>query len=86
MSRKSSNKFVLNTKLEGSTVDKVKQVEDLELLNSEGEVIKTLRPSGLALINGHDYDVVSHGEFIAKGEKIVVDKIEGNKIYCRRKN
>lgn len=86
MSRKSASRFILDTKLEGGSIDKKTQTKDMSILGAEGLVLKPLRPSGLALINGDNYDVISYGEFIAKGEKIIVDKIEGNKIYCRRKN
>lgn len=84
MSKKTMKKLVLDTKLLGTSVDEKKQEEDSKLLGLEGKVIKPLRPSGLALINGKTYDVMSNGEFIAVGEKIVVDKLDGNKIYCRR--
>ncbi len=84
MSKKITKKLVLDTKLLGTSVDEKKQEEDSKLLGLEGKVIKPLRPSGLALINGKTYDVMSNGEFIAVGEKIVVDKLDGNKIYCRR--
>lgn len=86
MSKKTMKKLVLDTKLLGTSVDEKKQEEDSKLLGLEGKVIKPLRPSGLALINGKTYDVMSNGEFIAVGEKIVVDKLDGNKIYCRREN
>lgn len=85
MSRSSVNKMILHTKLEGTGLDKKTRIEDQEILGMNGEVIKPLRPSGLAQINGKSYQVLSYGEFINKGEHIVVDKIEGNKIYCRRK-
>lgn len=84
MSKKTTKKLVLDTKILGTSVDEKKQEEDSKLLGLEGKVIKPLRPSGLALINGKTYDVMSNGEFIAVGEKIVVDKLDGNKIYCRR--
>lgn len=85
MSRRSSSKLVLNTKLVVNTVDDKTHTRELVIVGLEGIVVKPLRPSGLALINGDNYDVISYGEFIAKGDIIVVDKIEGNKIYCRRK-
>ncbi len=56
-----------------------------DLIGKEGLVEKDLRPSGEAIIDGSHYDVISYGEFIGKGEAITVVKIEGNKIYCRRK-
>lgn len=80
MSKRASSKFVLHEqgKRDPSSISE-------DLLGQEGLVEKALRPSGEAIIAGEHYDVISYGEFIGKGEKIIVIKIEGNKIYCRRK-
>lgn len=79
MGKKATNKFVL--KEDGKRAYSI----NLNLLGQEGVVEKDLRPSGEAIISDGHYDVISYGEFIGKGEAIVVVKIEGNKIYCRRK-
>ncbi len=40
-----------------------------------------LRPSGRAVFRGQAYDVMSSGEFITKGKKIKIIRIEGNKVF-----
>ncbi len=45
-----------------------------------GEVIATLRPAGKVLINNQIYDAISMGAFIEKGEKIVVDHLDGSSL------
>lgn len=80
MGRKAADRFVLREGGEG-----VHKYLESDLLGSSGIVAKDLRPSGEALIGGKYYDVMSYGEYIEKGESIVVVKIEANKIYCRRK-
>ncbi|MGE3800741.1 MAG: nodulation protein NfeD [Candidatus Kapaibacterium sp.] len=54
------------------------------LLGEFGSAVTTLRPAGVAMVNGEQYDVVSDGEFITAGEPIQVVYIEGRKIVVRR--
>lgn len=84
LSKNSVNKLVLDTQLDFSSADLKSEPKIHSLVGKQGYVIKPLRPSGLAIIDGDNYDVISFGEFIPKGETIVVVKIEGNNIYCRR--
>ena len=51
------------------------------LLGKQGLALTTLRPSGTALIEGKRYDVSSLGDFLPKDSKIVVAKVEGNKLF-----
>ncbi len=46
--------------------------------------ITTLRPAGKAKINGQMMDVMSEGDFIKKGDKIKILKVEGNRILVRK--
>jgi len=55
-----------------------------ELIGKEGVVITTLRPAGTIEIDGKKYDALSLGEFIEKGEKIKVIKVEGGKIIVEK--
>ena len=58
--------------------------EDLEFfLDREGDVITTLRPAGTADFDGIKLDVVSQGEFISKGARIRVIKVEGRRIVVK---
>lgn len=77
------DKIVLNTKQEGSsgyssTIDK------RSYLDKEGTVLTNLRPSGTIVVNDDRLDAVTEGQFIAKGEKIKVIKIEGSKVIVRK--
>jgi len=48
-----------------------------------GTSLTTLRPAGMALINGIKYDVISQGDFITKDMPVKVISVEGNKIIVR---
>jgi membrane-bound ClpP family serine protease len=55
--------------------------ENLEsFLGKEGEAITVLRPAGVAEIEGARVDVVSQSEFLPKGTKIKVVKVEGRRV------
>ncbi len=57
------------------------QSPDLEgYLGKEGVTLTDLRPAGIARIDGRRLDVVSRGEYIGKGVKIVVSAVRGNQI------
>ncbi len=51
-----------------------------------GEVTKPLRPSGLAVFGDRELDVVADGEFLAAGEKVVVMRIDGNRIVVAKES
>ncbi len=55
-----------------------------ELLGLQGVTLSICRPSGKAKIGTERYDVVSEGDFIEKGEQIIVKKVEGNKIVIKK--
>lgn len=54
------------------------------LLGEEGEALTTLRPAGMALLGQERVDVITEGEYIGAGERVVVVRIEGRKIVVRR--
>lgn len=51
----------------------------------EGITSSRLAPMGKAIINGEFYEVSSSGAFIDQQTKIVVEKIDKNKIYVKLK-
>ncbi|GAB4301011.1 MAG: NfeD family protein [Ignavibacteriaceae bacterium] len=55
-----------------------------ELVGQEGIALTTLRPAGTAEINGERYDVMADSEYIEKGDRIKVKKVEGIKILVRK--
>lgn len=67
-----------------STEDGYNAIEDFKkYIGKEGTVQTTLRPTGMAEIDGERVNVVSDGEYIATGSKIYVDRVEGAKIIVR---
>ena len=54
-------------------------------LGQEGETVTDLHPGGMARFDGKRLDVVSRGEYIEKGTKVVVWKVTGNQIIVRKK-
>ena len=76
--------LVLNTQVNKKSGLNAKS-EFNHLLGKEGWVVKPLRPSGIIEVEGQEYDALSFGNFISQGEQVVVDKIDGSKIFCRRK-
>lgn len=64
-----------------------KSTEDYsDFLGKKGTVITTLRPSGMVDIDGQKVDVVSEGDFIEKGQNVIVTKIEGSRIIVKKIN
>ncbi len=59
--------------------------ENETLLNKEGITETKLRPIGKAIFSEKRYDVTTMGEFISKEQKIIVIKIEGNRIVVASK-
>lgn len=59
--------------------------EDLsKYLGRTGETETVLRPAGIAVIDGERVNVVSRGEFIGKGDMVVVEKVEGVRVMVRK--
>jgi membrane-bound serine protease (ClpP class) len=54
------------------------------LLGMEGVTLSMLRPSGTAQIGDRRVDVVTEGEFIPKGTKVKVIKVEGFRVVVAR--
>jgi membrane-bound ClpP family serine protease len=50
-----------------------------------GKAISRLVPGGKAIINGEFYEVRTQGNFIDQETDIVVERIDHNKIYVKRK-
>lgn len=56
-----------------------------ELEGKEGVAVTNLRPSGTIKISNRRIDVVSRGDFIEKGQTVVVSKVEGSRVLVRKK-
>lgn len=57
---------------------------DLTLVGQDGVVEATLRPAGMARIDGRRVDVISRGERIETGEPVRVVEVEGNRVVVAR--
>ncbi len=55
-----------------------------DLLGKSGTTVTSLRPAGMALIDGKKVDVVSVGDFIDKEEPVTVVEVSGNRVVVRR--
>lgn len=60
------------------------QPDYAELVGLNGTALTTLRPAGVVDLDGERYDVVTGGEFITAGEKVIVTYVEGRKIVVQR--
>jgi membrane-bound serine protease (ClpP class) len=54
------------------------------LAGREGVAVTTLRPSGMARIEGVKYSVVTGGELIEKNQPVRVVKVEGSRIVVKK--
>ncbi len=62
-----------------------KSKEEMQsLLLKEGETMTMLRPSGIAVFDGVRLSVVTEGELIEKGQKVIITKIEGTQIVVKK--
>ena len=52
-------------------------------LGREGTATTVLRPAGMGEFEGVKLNIVSDGEFIAAGEKVLVTSVEGNRIVVK---
>jgi len=73
------NKFIL---AEAETAERgfVSYPSEKELIGIEGIALTDLRPSGSAEINNQRYDVVTEWQYIERGKKIKVIKVEGIRV------
>ena len=55
----------------------------LYFVGREGVAQTVLRPAGMADFDGVKLNVVSDGEYITSGCRIIVDRVEGNRIVVR---
>ena len=74
--RLSKSFLVLNEQSDGTSVPDVNAAKS-DIVGKSGIAITTLRPSGIAEIDGKRLDVMTVGAFIQKGEPVTVVKAEG---------
>jgi membrane-bound serine protease (ClpP class) len=76
--------LILETRLGAGTGYTSEPTSDAGWLGKEGHALSPLRPAGIADIDGQRVDVVSDGAFIDAGERIRVDRVDGNRIVVKR--
>lgn len=60
-------------------------VKDMDVfLGKTGKTATVLRPTGMAEFEGVKLNVQSDGEYIAKGETVFVERVEGVRVVVRR--
>jgi len=74
--------IVRNQGEKGAGVSSTKSYKELE--GKTGHVTADLKLTGKIEIDGEVYQAISKTEFILSGDKIKVDKVEGNKIIVSR--
>lgn len=82
---KFAKKLVLNKKEARSEGFSSQKEDEKSLLGKEGALLTSARPAGVAEIEGKRIDVVTDSEFLDKGDKIKVIKIDGNRIVIEKK-
>ena len=76
--------LVLSTDLTAASGFTSEPLVEHTLVGKLGIAMSTLRPAGIADIEGKRIDVVSDGEYIEAGEPIRVDHVDGNRVVVRR--
>ena len=74
------NRITLSQKQQNKEGYVAPDVELSKYLGMDGIALTPLRPAGAAEIAGVRIDVVTEGEFIAKGARVVVNKVEGLRV------
>ena len=81
--RLSKSKMVLNAAI--TDEESEKQVAELQAhVGRSGTALTVLRPVGAAEFDGERMDVVTDGEFIEKGQSVVVSRVEGRRVIVQR--
>lgn len=73
-------KLTLKDRLTSEAGYQTMNQEYASLIDKEGITVSVLRPVGTIRINGKDYSAISNGQWIEKGAKIKVVKVDGTKI------
>lgn len=83
-SSKFLNKLILKSTHDVELQEKRNVNKYLKYEGEKGIVLTDMRPSGMIEIGDVKLDAISEGVYIKKGEKVIVTKVEGNKITVRR--
>lgn len=71
--------------LQDTVVSEEPANEDMQVfLGHEGVALSVLRPAGIADFDGVRLNVVTQGDFIEKGEQVVITQVQGSRIVVRK--
>lgn len=56
-----------------------------KLIGEKGVALTTLRPAGIIEVKGKRFDALTNGDFIEQNDRIIINHVEGNKIYVTNK-
>ncbi len=77
------NKLILKDHIADASGYTVKE-NIRDLIGKEGVALSDLRPAGIGSFNGNRIDVITEGDYIENGEKIVVIAEEGSKVIVKK--
>ncbi len=81
--RLSKSKLILNDT--ETSADGYVTTTDMDVfLGKEGDAVTVLRPAGMAEFDGVKLNVVSDGEYIPKGTRVRIARVEGARVVVRR--
>jgi len=79
----SKSKMVLNAAI--TDEESEKQIAELQAhVGRLGTALTVLRPVGVAEFGGDRLDVVTDGEFVEKGQPVVVARVEGRRVIVQK--
>lgn len=80
------NKLVLDTAIDDKASGGVEGAAIQEVLDEglSGVAESFLRPAGIARFGKRRIDVLTEGDFVDKGERVVVVRVEGNRVIVRK--
>ena len=79
-------KLILNTnQIHDSGFTSFAQGRYRDLNGRSGIVLKEMRPVGIVEIDGQRFTAITNGEYLDSDSKIQVFKVEGNRVFVKRK-
>ncbi len=81
--RRGALRHIILSEEETADLGYVAPLDQKDLTGKKGKAVTSLRPSGAAEIEGKRIDVVSDGSYIASGDPIQVDRVEGMRVIVR---
>jgi membrane-bound serine protease (ClpP class) len=83
---KVKNKLVLDTAIDDKAAGGIEGEAIAEVLAEglTGVTESFLRPAGIARFGGRRVDVLTEGDFIEKGERVVILRTEGNRVFVKK--